>query len=877
MEAKFSNRVKEVISLSREEAIRLGHDYIGTEHLLLGMIREGEGTALGLLKKLGVATDELKFALEQATRNTASTQGTSITGSIPLTKQTEKVLKITYLEAKIFKSEIIGTEHLLLSILRDEDNISSQILSKFNVNYETVRDSLDYHGAAPGTTGPKAERPDTDDDDDRLFGQGQGGRGQGQGNQGAGGAAGTRKAGEKSRTPVLDNFGRDLTKLAEDDKLDPIVGREKEIERVAQVLSRRKKNNPILIGEPGVGKTAIAEGLALRIIQKKVSRVLFNKRVVTLDLASLVAGTKYRGQFEERMKAVMNELEKSPDVILFIDELHTIVGAGGASGSLDASNMFKPALARGEIQCIGATTLDEYRQYIEKDGALARRFQMVMVDPTTPEETIEILHNIKDKYQDHHHVVYTDKAIEQCVKLSDRYMSDRFLPDKAIDILDEAGARVHINNIVVPEDILKLEEQIENIKGEKNRVVKSQKYEEAAKLRDTEKKLLEQLETAKKSWEDETKKKRYTVKEENVAEVIAMMTGIPVNRVAQNEGEKLLNMGQELQGKVIGQDKAIKQLVKAIQRTRVGLKDPKKPIGSFVFLGPTGVGKTELAKVLATYLFDKEDALVRVDMSEYMEKFSVSRLVGAPPGYVGYEEGGQLTEKIRRKPYSVILLDEIEKAHPDVYNLLLQVLDDGILTDGLGRKVDFRNTIIIMTSNIGARDLQDFGAGIGFGTKSRNENMDELTKGTITNALKKTFSPEFLNRLDDVIVFNSLEKKDIHKIIDISLSKLLNRVLTLGYRVELTEKAKDFVADKGYDPKYGARPLNRAIQKYIEDPIAEEILRAQVLHGDIITADYEEGKDELTFTVAKSDEKPNLPSDERPEEAPSEPEADESK
>ncbi|MFC6224795.1 ATP-dependent Clp protease ATP-binding subunit [Hymenobacter artigasi] len=868
MEAKFSNRVKEVISLSREEAIRLGHDYIGTEHLLLGMIREAEGTALGLLRKLGVSIDELKFSLEQATRNTA-TQGTSITGSIPLTKQTEKVLKITYLEAKIFKSEIIGTEHLLLSILRDEDNISSQILSKFNVNYETVRDSLDYHGNAGAA--PQNRTPDTDDDDnDKLFGSsGPGGRG-----AGTGAGAGAKKPGEKSRTPVLDNFGRDLTKLAEDDKLDPIVGREKEIERVAQILSRRKKNNPILIGEPGVGKTAIAEGLALRIIQKKVSRVLFNKRVVTLDLASLVAGTKYRGQFEERMKAVMNELEKSPDVILFIDELHTIVGAGGASGSLDASNMFKPALARGEIQCIGATTLDEYRQYIEKDGALARRFQMVMVDPTTPEETIEILHNIKDKYQDHHHVVYTDKAIEQCVLLSDRYMSDRFLPDKAIDILDEAGARVHINNIVVPEDILTLEEQIENIKGEKNRVVKSQKYEEAAKLRDTEKKLLDQLETAKKSWEEETKKKRYTVKEENVAEVIAMMTGIPVSRVAQNESQKLLNMNEELQGKVIGQDKAIKQLVKAIQRTRVGLKDPKKPIGSFVFLGPTGVGKTELAKVLATYLFDKEDALVRVDMSEYMEKFSVSRLVGAPPGYVGYEEGGQLTEKIRRKPYSVILLDEIEKAHPDVYNLLLQVLDDGILTDGLGRKVDFRNTIIIMTSNIGARDLQDFGAGIGFGTKARQDNLDELTKGTITNALKKTFSPEFLNRLDDVIVFNSLDKKDIHKIIDISLAKLLSRVQALGYRVELTEAAKDFVSDKGYDPKYGARPLNRAIQKYIEDPIAEEILKAQVVHGDVITADYTEGAEELVFSVTKSGEVQNLASDERPADKPETPDAD---
>ncbi|OWP63369.1 Clp protease ClpC [Hymenobacter amundsenii] len=860
MEAKFSNRVKEVISLSREEAIRLGHDYIGTEHLLLGMIREGEGTAVGLLKKLGVSVEELKYALEQATRNTA-TQGTSITGSIPLTKQTEKVLKITYLEAKIFKSEIIGTEHLLLSILRDEDNISSQILSKFNVNYESVRDSLDYHGntANNPTNGPEAD----DDDNDRLFGGGGAGRGSA--------GATPKKGNDKSRTPVLDNFGRDLTKMAEDDKLDPIVGREKEIERVAQILSRRKKNNPILIGEPGVGKTAIAEGLALRIIQKKVSRVLFGKRVVTLDLASLVAGTKYRGQFEERMKAVMNELEKSPDVILFIDELHTIVGAGGASGSLDASNMFKPALARGEIQCIGATTLDEYRQYIEKDGALARRFQMVMVDPTTPEETIEILNNIKDKYQDHHHVVYTDKAIEACVKLSDRYMSDRFLPDKAIDILDEAGARVHINNIVVPEDILKLEEQIENIKGEKNRVVKSQKYEEAAKLRDTEKKLIDQLESAKKDWEEETKKKRYTVKEENVAEVIAMMTGIPVSRVAQKESSKLLNMGEELKGKVIGQDKAIQQLVKAIQRTRVGLKDPKKPIGSFVFLGPTGVGKTELAKVLASYLFDKEDSLVRIDMSEYMEKFSISRLVGAPPGYVGYEEGGQLTEKIRRKPYSVILLDEIEKAHPDVYNILLQVLDDGILTDGLGRKVDFRNTIIIMTSNIGARDLQDFGAGIGFGTKARQENMDELTKGTITNALKKTFSPEFLNRLDDVVVFNSLDKSDIHKIIDISLSKLLSRIQTLGYKVELTEAAKDFVAEKGYDPKYGARPLNRAIQKYIEDPIAEEILKAEVAQGDTITADFTEGAEELVFSVSKGDGVAiPMASDERPEEAPEE-------
>ncbi|MFP4088995.1 MAG: ATP-dependent Clp protease ATP-binding subunit [Cyclobacteriaceae bacterium] len=839
MEAKFSNRVKEVISLSREEALRLGHDYIGTEHLLLGMIREGEGVAVSLLKKLGVSLDELRTAVEQATKGTATGNVKNL-ANIPLTRQSEKVLKITYLEAKIFKSQLIGTEHLLLSILRDEDNIATQILEKFDVNYDVVKELLEYQ-----TENPMASS-DTDDSDDdsssRIFGGGGSGSGR------------ESKSSEKSRTPVLDNFGRDLTKLAEDDKLDPIVGREKEIERVAQILSRRKKNNPILIGEPGVGKTAIAEGLALRIIQKKVSRVLFNKRVVTLDLASLVAGTKYRGQFEERMKAVMNEIEKSPDVILFIDELHTIVGAGGASGSLDASNMFKPALARGEIQCIGATTLDEYRQYIEKDGALARRFQVVMIDATSPEETMQILDNIKDKYENHHHVNYTHEALEACVKLSDRYISDRFLPDKAIDVLDEAGARVHINNIHVPDEIVKLEEAIENIKVEKNRVVKSQKYEEAAQLRDREKKLLDQLESAKQRWEEETRTKRYTVNEENVAEVIAMMTGIPTKRVAQNEGQKLLGMGQELKNKVIGQDEAINKLTKAIQRTRVGLKDPQKPIGTFVFLGPTGVGKTELAKVLATYLFDKEDALIRIDMSEYMEKFSVSRLVGAPPGYVGYEEGGQLTEKVRRKPYSVVLLDEIEKAHPDVFNLLLQVLDDGILTDGLGRRVDFRNTIIIMTSNIGARDLKDFGAGIGFATRSKEENMDEIMKSTIQNALKKTFSPEFLNRLDDVIVFNSLKREDIHKIIEITLKKLFARITALGYTIELTDKAKDFVADKGYDPQYGARPLNRAIQKYLEDAVAEEILKGDVEAGDIIAADYDGEGDSLTISHRKKTE-----------------------
>lgn len=837
MEAKFSNRVKEVISLSREEALRLGHDYIGTEHLVLGMVREGEGVAVGVLKKLGVPLDELRNEIEKISKGTATHQVKNL-ANIPLTKASEKVLKITYLEAKIFKAQLIGTEHLLLSILRDQDNLGTQILNKFDVNYETVKEMLEYQNEGPQAS---QDTDDPDDDSSKIFGSG-----------GSGAAGKEKKGAEKSRTPVLDNFGRDLTRLAEDNKLDPIVGREKEIERVAQILSRRKKNNPILIGEPGVGKTAIAEGLALRIIQKKVSRVLFGKRVVTLDLASLVAGTKYRGQFEERMKAVMNELEKSADVILFIDELHTIVGAGGASGSLDASNMFKPALARGEIQCIGATTLDEYRQYIEKDGALARRFQMVMIDSTSPEETIQILENIKEKYEDHHHVIYTKEAIEACVKLSDRYISDRYLPDKAIDVLDEAGARVHINNIHVPEDIVKFEEAIEEVKKEKNRVVKSQKYEEAAQLRDREKKLIEQLEIAKVKWEEKTRTEKYTVNEENVADVVGMMTGIPTNRIAQKESNKLLNMAEELNNKVIGQEEAIKKLTKAIQRTRVGLKDPKKPIGSFIFLGPTGVGKTELAKVLATYLFDKDDALIRIDMSEYMEKFSVSRLVGAPPGYVGYEEGGQLTEKVRRKPYSVVLLDEIEKAHPDVFNILLQVLDDGILTDGLGRRVDFRNTIIIMTSNIGVRDLKDFGSGIGFASAAKRENDEEHMKTTIQNALKRAFSPEFLNRLDDLIVFNSLQREHIHKIIDLTLKKLFDRIIQLGYNVELTDKAKDFLAEKGYDHQFGARPLNRAIQKYLEDPVAEEILKGEVEEGGTVLAEYDGKGDQLTIKVKKA-------------------------
>jgi ATP-dependent Clp protease ATP-binding subunit ClpC len=809
------------------------------------MIREGEGVAIGLLKKLGVSLDELRNSVEQATKGTTTSNVKNL-ANIPLTRQSEKVLKITYLEAKIFKSHLIGTEHLLLSILRDEDNLATQILDKFEVGYDVVKEMLEYQ-----TENPMAES-DTDDPDDdggKMFGAGA--------TPGSGRGESSAKGGEKTKTPVLDNFGRDLTKLAEEDKMDPIVGREKEIERVAQILSRRKKNNPILIGEPGVGKTAIAEGLALRIVQKKVSRVLFGKRVVTLDLASLVAGTKYRGQFEERMKAVMTEIEKSPDVIIFIDELHTIVGAGGASGSLDASNMFKPALARGEIQCVGATTLDEYRQYIEKDGALARRFQMVMVDATTPDETIQILENIKSKYEEHHNVTYSEEAIKACVTLSDRYISDRFLPDKAIDVLDETGARVHINNINVPVTIVSLETQIEAVKEDKNNVVKSQKYEEAAQLRDKEKKLLAQLKIEKDQWEKESKSKRYEVNEESVAEVIGMMTGIPTNRVAQKEGEKLRNMNEELGQNVIGQDEAVSKLTKAIQRTRVGLKDPKKPIGSFVFLGPTGVGKTEMAKVLSQYLFDKEDSLVRIDMSEYMEKFSVSRLVGAPPGYVGYEEGGQLTEKVRRKPYSVVLLDEIEKAHPDVFNILLQVLDDGVLTDGLGRKVDFRNTIVIMTSNIGVRDLKDFGAGIGFATQSRKDNKAEVIKSTIQNALKKTFSPEFLNRLDDVIIFNSLEKEHIHKIIDISLGKLFKRISDLGYQVTLTNSAKDFLSDKGYDPQFGARPLNRAIQKYLEDPVAEEILKGEISEGDIIQASWDKKSEELSFKLKKKKTKEN--------------------
>ena len=826
MEAKFSPRVKDVIAFSREEALRLGHDYIGTEHLLLGLIREGDGMAIKILKTLGVDTARVRHSVEEAVKGTSTTSLNL--GNIPLTKQAEKVLKITYLEAKIFKSEIIGTEHLLLSILRDEDNVASQILLQYEINYEVVKAEVEQHkeefkDEAPGS----AAGGDEEFPEEESFTQ-------------------PKKVSDiKSKTPVLDNFGRDLTKSAEEGKLDPIVGRDKEIERVSQILSRRKKNNPILIGEPGVGKSAIAEGLALRIIQRKVSRVLFNKRVVTLDLASLVAGTKYRGQFEERMKAVMNELEKSPDVILFIDEIHTIVGAGGASGSLDASNMFKPALARGEIQCIGATTLDEYRQFIEKDGALDRRFQKVMVEPATPAETLEILTRIKEKYEEHHGVVYTPEAISACVNLTARYISDRFLPDKAIDALDEVGSRVHLINIHVPQNIIDIEDKIEEIKVEKNKVVRSQKYEEAAKLRDTEKHLLEELDQAKVAWEAETKTKRFEVTEDDVAEVVAMMTGIPVQRVGQTDSQKLLGMFEAINKRVIGQEDAVRKLTKAIQRTRAGLKDPKKPIGSFIFLGPTGVGKTELAKELARFMFDTEDALIQIEMSEYMEKFAVSRLVGAPPGYVGYEEGGQLTEKVRRKPYAVILLDEIEKAHPDVFNLLLQVLDEGQLTDSLGRKVDFRNTVVIMTSNIGARQLKDFGQGVGFSTTAKTDQADTHSRGVIESALKKAFAPEFLNRIDDVVVFNSLGKEEIFKIIDIELKSLFSRISDLGYQIKLTDAAKEFIAEKGFDANFGARPLKRAIQKHLEDPIAEEILKGDLHEGDTLEIDVDAETKEL--------------------------------
>jgi ATP-dependent Clp protease ATP-binding subunit ClpC len=845
MEAKFSQRVKDVLIFSREEAVRLGNDYIGLEHLLLGIIREGEGLAIKILNTLGVDLNEVRRKIESAV---ASNKDKLVNpDNLPLIKQSERALKITYLEAKWFNSELIGTEHLLLAILKDENNLVTKLLSGKNVTYDLVKEeirSIISNNSEDLPAQPLDILPKDEDDEDPE----EGGK--------SFGSTSRKSSDSKSKTPVLDNFGRDITKAAEEGRLDPIVGRQKELERIAQILSRRKKNNPILIGEPGVGKSAIAEGLALRITQRKVSRALFNKRIVSLDLASLVAGTKYRGQFEERMKAVLNELEKNPNIILFIDEVHTIVGAGNASGSLDASNMFKPALARGEIQCIGATTLDEYRQYIEKDGALERRFQKVLVDPTTPEETVEILNNIKEKYEDHHLVRYTDDAIKACVSLTNRYISDRYLPDKAIDALDESGARVHISNIHVPAEIISIETQIEETRKKKMQAITSQKFEEAADHRDMERKLQDALDKEKRKWEEEAQINREQVGEENVAEVVAMMTGIPVQRIAKNESDRLLNMEAELGTSVIGQEEAIKKVVRSIRRNRAGLKDPNKPIGSFIFLGPTGVGKTHLAKILAKYLFDTEDALVRIDMSEYMEKFAVSRLIGAPPGYVGYEEGGQLTEKIRRRPYSIVLLDEIEKAHPDVFHLLLQVLDDGLLTDSFGRRVDFKNSIVIMTSNIGSRQLKDFGQGVGFATAAKQAASSDYARSVIENALKKTFAPEFLNRIDDVVIFDSLEREDIHKIIDIELSHLYERIKGLGYKIIVTEKAKDFICDKGWDAQFGARPLKRAIQKYIEDALAEEIIKTKLVTDDIINIDFDEDSASIKISVTKPESSP---------------------
>jgi ATP-dependent Clp protease ATP-binding subunit ClpC len=836
MDNNFSAQVKEIISYSREEALRLGNDFIGTEHLVLGLIRDGENAAIKTLKSLNIDLFELRKEIEMAVKDKTGKNIANI-NSLPLTKQAEKVIRITVLEAKAQKSALVESEHLMLSILKNKENIATQILNQFDIDYDVFKNELGFVTSTPPTGEFSEENEDDFDEEKKSYGQ--------QKQTPRGGATNQ----PKTKTPVLDNFGRDITRLAEAGNLDPIVGRENEIERVSQILSRRKKNNPILIGEPGVGKTAIVEGLALRIVQRKVSRVLFDKRVVSLDLAALVAGTKYRGQFEERMKAIMNELEKNRDVILFIDEIHTIVGAGGASGSLDASNIFKPALARGELQCIGASTLDEYRMHIEKDGALDRRFQKVIVEQPSVDETIQILNNIKSKYEDYHNVTYSQEAVEACVKLSERYMTDRLLPDKAIDVLDEVGARKHIKNINVPDEIVELEKKIEDIKLEKNKVVKSQRFEEAASLRDTEKRLQEELEAAKNKWEEESKHKRYPIEEEDIAEVVCMMTGIPVKRMVQAETEKLRRMGDDLKGAIIGQDVAISKVVKAIQRNRVGLKDPKKPIGTFIFLGPTGVGKTELARSLARQMFDSEDSLIRIDMSEYMEKFTVSRLIGAPPGYVGYEEGGQLTEKVRRKPYCVILLDEIEKAHPDIYNILLQVLDDGQLTDGMGRKVDFKNTLIIMTSNIGARQLKDFGDGVGFATQSRMENSEENNKAVIEKALKRTFSPEFLNRIDDVVIFNSLTKENIFEIIDILMKGVMKRLANLGFSLELSLEAKEFIADKGYDVQFGARPLHRAIQKYLEDPLAEEILNMNVKQGDVLLAELNKETEKITFKL----------------------------
>ncbi len=807
MKNNFSPRVQMVIQYSREEALRLGHDYIGSEHLLLGLLREGEGLAIEILKNLNADMDEIKRTVEDTIKSTNDT----IIGNLPLTKRAEKILKLTYIEAKSFNSEVIGTEHLLLSLAKEKDGVASQVLTQFDFDYETIKHELENITRNTSFESATSEKP------------------------------------KKSKTPALDHFGRDLTKLAKEDKLDPIIGRDDEIKRVAQILSRRKKNNPVLIGEPGVGKTAIAEGLALRIIEKKVSRTLHNKRVITLDLGALVAGTKYRGQFEERMKAIMNEIEKNKDIILFIDELHTIVGAGGASGSLDASNMFKPALARGELQCIGATTYDEYRQFIEKDGALERRFQKIVVDPPSAEETLRILYGLKSRYEEHHHVKYSDEALKQAVYFSDRYIADKFLPDKAIDVIDETGSRVHLENFIVPNEVLMLETKLTNVKDKKENAVLSQEFETAADLRDKERRIKNELQEFQVKWKESEETKISMVTEKEIADVVAMMTGIPVKRVVETESAKILKMEGELKKFIIGQDDAIKTLSKAIQRTRAGLKDPLRPIGSFIFLGPSGVGKTELAKVLAKYLFENEESLIRVDMSEFMEKFATSRLTGAPPGYVGYEEGGQLTEKVRRKPYSVVLLDEIEKAHPDVFNILLQVLEDGTLTDGLGRRVDFKNTILILTSNIGVKEISH-GKSLGFGTQEDGLSYDTM-KDKITENVKKVFNPEFLNRIDDIIIFRALTKKNTVKIVDLLMQDVEKKLADRNITIELTQGAKEFLSDRGWDQVMGVRPLRRVIQKNVEDPLAEEILRGKHKESALIKVRLK--GDKLIFDTEK--------------------------
>ena len=835
MDDNFSPRVKDVIAFSKEEALRLGHNFIGTEHLMLGILRDGGGKAITILNAIEVNLEELRRKVEILNPATLeNSQALNDKKNLHLTRQAERALKTTFLEAKLFQSELINTVHLLLCILRNENDPTTKLLSQQNIDYDIVKEQFKLMLANDADS--YEELPTSASFSDEK-------ENEGEGKENPFIPTSESKGSKKTKTPVLDNFGRDVTGIAEQEKLDPVVGREKEIERVSQILSRRKKNNPLLIGEPGVGKSAIAEGLALRIVQKRVSRVLYNKRVITLDLASLVAGTKYRGQFEERMKAVMNELEKNDDIILFIDEIHTIVGAGGATGSLDASNMFKPALARGEIQCIGATTLDEYRQHIEKDGALERRFQKVLVEQTNPEETLEILVNIKERYENHHNVNYTDDALKACVDLTDRYMSSRFLPDKAIDALDEAGSRVHINNMSVPQEVVDLEAQLDQVRDLKNSVVKKQKYEEAAKLRDDEKRVERSLIEEQERWQEDSKINRVTVNENDIADVVSMMTNIPVNKIVKSEKNKLSKLSNVIGDKLIVQKDAIEKVVKAIQRNRAGLKAPDKPIGSFIFLGQTGVGKTQLAKILASEIFDSEENLIRIDMSEYMEKFAISRLIGAPPGYVGYEEGGQLSEKVRQRPYSVILLDEVEKAHPDIFNMLLQVLDDGFLTDSLGRKVNFQNTIIIMTSNIGARQVKDFGRGLGFETAAQKAQTSDIEKGVIEKELKKTFSPEFLNRIDDIVIFNSLDQKDIRKIVDIELKDLIFRIQKLGYQIDISEDAKDFLSEEGFDSKYGARPLNRAIQKHVEDLIAEHVVNNTIKEGDeIVVKHNEKGK-----------------------------------